>query len=102
MLQAACEPGVTPRGDALGAGYHPDRRCAPLRGAALERRNPRLRPTQDQRIPYGVFEAADSPLVITVGNNAQFQRFCIEVIGRRAIARRSGDESAWHSCGRSA
>ena len=37
-------------------------------------------------IPYGVFEAADGPLVITVGNNAQFQRFCIEVIGRPDLA----------------
>ncbi|NMM90054.1 CoA transferase [Rhodococcus sp. SRB_17] len=33
-------------------------------------------------VPYGVFEAADGPLVITVGNNGQFQRFCTEVIGR--------------------
>jgi len=33
-------------------------------------------------VPYGVFEAADGPLVITVGNNGQFVRFCREVIGR--------------------
>ncbi|NMM81818.1 CoA transferase [Acidovorax sp. SRB_14] len=33
-------------------------------------------------VPYGVFEAADGPLVITVGNNGQFQRFCTKVIGR--------------------
>jgi len=32
-------------------------------------------------VPYGVFEAADGPLVITVGNNGQFQRFCNEIIG---------------------
>jgi crotonobetainyl-CoA:carnitine CoA-transferase CaiB-like acyl-CoA transferase len=31
-------------------------------------------------VPYGVFEAADGPLVITVGNNGQFVRFCQEVI----------------------
>ena len=37
-------------------------------------------------IPYGVFEAADGPLVITVGNNAQFQRFCNEVIARPDLA----------------
>ena len=37
-------------------------------------------------IPYGVFEAADGPLVITVGNNAQFQRFCIDVIERPDLA----------------
>ncbi|MBY4897167.1 CaiB/BaiF CoA-transferase family protein [Cupriavidus sp. AU9028] len=33
-------------------------------------------------VPYGVFDAADGPLVVTVGNNGQFQRFCREVIGR--------------------
>lgn len=27
-------------------------------------------------VPYGVFDAADGPLVIAVGNNAQFSRFC--------------------------
>jgi len=37
-------------------------------------------------IPYGVFEAADGPLVITVGNNAQFARFCNEVIDRPDLA----------------
>ena len=33
-------------------------------------------------MPYGVFEAADGPLVITVGNNGQFQRFCTDVIAK--------------------
>ncbi len=33
-------------------------------------------------VPYGVFEAADGPLVITVGNNGQFARFCQQVVGR--------------------
>ncbi|RMX04289.1 CoA transferase [Corticibacter populi] len=37
-------------------------------------------------VPYGVFDAADGPLVITVGNNAQFQRFCREVIERPDLA----------------
>ncbi|WP_119157709.1 CaiB/BaiF CoA transferase family protein [Caldimonas tepidiphila] len=37
-------------------------------------------------VPYGVFDAADGPLVITVGNNAQFQRFCREVIDRPELA----------------
>ena len=37
-------------------------------------------------VPYGVFDAADGPLVITVGNNAQFQRFCREVINRPDLA----------------
>jgi crotonobetainyl-CoA:carnitine CoA-transferase CaiB-like acyl-CoA transferase len=30
-------------------------------------------------VPYGVFDAADGPLVITVGNNGQFVRFCEQV-----------------------
>jgi len=37
-------------------------------------------------VPYGVFDAADGPLVITVGNNAQYQRFCHEVIARPDLA----------------
>ena len=37
-------------------------------------------------VPYGVFDAADGPLVITVGNNAQFQRFCRDVIDRPDLA----------------
>ncbi|NDZ14896.1 CoA transferase [Variovorax sp. WS11] len=37
-------------------------------------------------VPYGVFDAADGPLVITVGNNAQFQRFCTEVLERDDLA----------------
>ena len=36
-------------------------------------------------VPYGVFDAADGPLVITVGNNAQFARFCA-VIERPDLA----------------
>jgi crotonobetainyl-CoA:carnitine CoA-transferase CaiB-like acyl-CoA transferase len=37
-------------------------------------------------VPYGVFDAADGPLVITVGNNSQFERFAREVIERPDIA----------------
>ncbi|WP_029528111.1 CaiB/BaiF CoA transferase family protein [Polaromonas glacialis] len=33
-------------------------------------------------VPYGVFDAEDGSLVITVGNNSQFARFCTEVIER--------------------
>lgn len=53
-----------------------------LRGAELTKygnSNPTI-------IPYGVFNAADGPLVITVGNNAQFKRFCVDVIGRSDLA----------------
>ena len=37
-------------------------------------------------VPYGVYETADGPLVVTVGNNAQFVRFCTDVIERPDIA----------------
>jgi crotonobetainyl-CoA:carnitine CoA-transferase CaiB-like acyl-CoA transferase len=37
-------------------------------------------------VPYGVFDAADGPIVITVGNNRQFQRFCRDVIERPELA----------------
>jgi len=37
-------------------------------------------------IPYGVFDAQDGPLVIAVGNNAQFERFCRSVIERPDLA----------------
>ncbi|RZF26741.1 CoA transferase [Paraburkholderia sp. UYCP14C] len=37
-------------------------------------------------VPYGVFDAEDGPLVVAVGNNAQFARFCREVIERPDLA----------------
>ncbi|MEG0922613.1 MAG: CaiB/BaiF CoA-transferase family protein [Comamonas sp.] len=37
-------------------------------------------------VPYGMFEAADGPLIIAVGNNAQFEKFCRDVIDRADIA----------------
>lgn len=49
-------------------------------------------------VPYGVFDAADGPVVITVGNNAQFQRFCTEVIERPDLA---SDERFANNLGRS-
>lgn len=33
-------------------------------------------------VPYGVFEVQDGKLVITVGNNLQFEKFCAHVIER--------------------
>ncbi|CAD6516337.1 Acetyl-CoA:oxalate CoA-transferase [Paraburkholderia kirstenboschensis] len=33
-------------------------------------------------VPYGVFDAQDGPLVIAVGNNGQYERFCRKVIER--------------------
>jgi crotonobetainyl-CoA:carnitine CoA-transferase CaiB-like acyl-CoA transferase len=37
-------------------------------------------------MPYGVYEAEDGPLVIAVGNNSQYLRFCTEVIERPDLA----------------
>ena len=36
-------------------------------------------------VPYGLFEAADGPLIIGVGNNRQFEAFCRHVIDRPDI-----------------
>jgi crotonobetainyl-CoA:carnitine CoA-transferase CaiB-like acyl-CoA transferase len=36
-------------------------------------------------VPYGMFEAADGPLIIAVGNNQQFERFCNQVLMRPDI-----------------
>jgi crotonobetainyl-CoA:carnitine CoA-transferase CaiB-like acyl-CoA transferase len=36
-------------------------------------------------VPYGMYEAADGPLIIAVGNNAQFDKFCRQVILRPDI-----------------
>ncbi|MFC4278352.1 CaiB/BaiF CoA transferase family protein [Achromobacter aloeverae] len=37
-------------------------------------------------VPYGMFEAADGPLIITVGNNVQFEKFCRQVVMRPDLA----------------
>jgi len=37
-------------------------------------------------VPYGMYEALDGPLIIAVGNNAQFAKFCREVVQRPDIA----------------
>ena len=36
-------------------------------------------------VPYGMFEAADGPLIIAVGNNNQFDKFCRQVVMRPDI-----------------
>ncbi|QNP47709.1 CaiB/BaiF CoA transferase family protein [Diaphorobacter aerolatus] len=36
-------------------------------------------------VPYGMYESADGPLIITVGNNAQFDKFCRVVLERPDI-----------------
>jgi crotonobetainyl-CoA:carnitine CoA-transferase CaiB-like acyl-CoA transferase len=37
-------------------------------------------------MPYGVYDAEDGPLVVAVGNNSQFARFCCDVIDRPDMA----------------
>jgi len=37
-------------------------------------------------VPYGVFDTQDGPIVLTVGNEAQYSRFCESVIGRPDLA----------------
>ena len=65
---------------------------------------PRYGNSHPSIVPYGVFDAADGPLVITVGNNAQFRRFCDEVHRaprprqRRALRRQPGPLGASRRC----
>lgn len=49
--------------------------------ALLARRDPpKFGNSHPAIVPYGVFEAKDGPLVVAVGNNGQFRRFCEQVI----------------------
>jgi len=57
-----------------------------LEALALGENPPRWGNSHPSIVPYGVFDAADGPLVITVGNNAQFERFCRHVIERPDLA----------------
>ncbi len=57
-----------------------------LEALLLEKDPPRYGNSHPSIVPYGVFDAADGPLVITVGNNSQFARFCREVIERPDLA----------------
>ena len=36
-------------------------------------------------VPYGMYDAADGPLIIAVGNNSQFDKFCRQVVMRPDI-----------------
>ncbi|KQP20613.1 CaiB/BaiF CoA-transferase family protein [Pseudorhodoferax sp. Leaf267] len=37
-------------------------------------------------VPYGVFDAADGPVIISVGTNAQFEKLCTEALERPDLA----------------
>ncbi len=47
--------------------------------------SPRYGNAHPSIVPYGVFEAGDGPLVITVGNNGQYRRFCEQVLARHDL-----------------
>ena len=47
---------------------------------------PRFGNSHPSITPYGVYEAQDGPVVIACGNNAQFARFCADVIERPDLA----------------
>ena len=57
-----------------------------LEAMLLQEDPPRYGNAHPSIVPYGVFDAEDGPLVITVGNNAQFERFCRAVIERPDLA----------------
>jgi len=57
-----------------------------LEALLIGRDPPRWGNAHPSIIPYGVFDAQDGPLVIAVGTNAQFTRFCREVIDRPDLA----------------
>jgi crotonobetainyl-CoA:carnitine CoA-transferase CaiB-like acyl-CoA transferase len=57
-----------------------------LEALLMQKDPPRYGNAHPSIVPYGVFDAQDGPLIIAVGNNAQFERFCIDVIDRPDIA----------------
>jgi crotonobetainyl-CoA:carnitine CoA-transferase CaiB-like acyl-CoA transferase len=57
-----------------------------LESLLMQKDPPRYGNAHPSIVPYGVFDAADGPLVITVGTNAQFERFCRQVIERHDLA----------------
>ncbi len=57
-----------------------------LEAMLMQKDPPRYGNAHPSIVPYGVFDAEDGPVVITVGNNAQFERFCREVIERPDLA----------------
>ena len=70
-----------------------------LEALLLQKDPPRYGNAHPSIVPYGVFEAEDGPLVVAVGNNAQFERFCRLVIERPDLA---DDERFKNNLGRGA
>lgn len=57
-----------------------------LDALAMKSDPPRYGNAHPSVIPYGVFDAADGPIVIAVGNNRQFRQFCTDVLKRSDLA----------------
>lgn len=57
-----------------------------LEALLMQKDPPRYGNAHPSIVPYGVFDAQDGALIIAVGNNAQFERFCAEVIERPDLA----------------
>ena len=57
-----------------------------LEALLMQKDPPRYGNAHPSIVPYGVFDAQDGPLIIAVGNNAQFGRFCTDVIDRPDLA----------------
>ena len=57
-----------------------------LEALLMQNDPPRYGNAHPSIVPYGVFDAQDGPLIIAVGNNAQFERFCTDVIDRPDLA----------------
>jgi crotonobetainyl-CoA:carnitine CoA-transferase CaiB-like acyl-CoA transferase len=57
-----------------------------LEALLMQKDPPRYGNAHPSIVPYGVFDAQDGPLIIAVGNNAQFERFCTDVIDRPDMA----------------
>lgn len=57
-----------------------------LEALLMQKDPPRYGNAHPSIVPYGVFDAQDGPLIIAVGNNAQFERFCTDVIARPDLA----------------
>ena len=53
-----------------------------LEALLLGRDPPRYGNSHPSIVPYGVFDAADGPIVIAVGTNAQYRKLCVDVLQR--------------------
>jgi crotonobetainyl-CoA:carnitine CoA-transferase CaiB-like acyl-CoA transferase len=57
-----------------------------LEALLLGRDPPRYGNSHPSIVPYGVFDAADGPIVIAVGTNAQYRKLCADVLQRPELA----------------